>query len=92
MKSIKILVSIISLLLVLPIAAQISPGGVGTNGLTAWFRADDLSPGDVTAWTTQFPTGTGTVQVDDPLPPYPQLEVTPNGEISNYNRTISFIG
>ncbi len=30
------------------LGAQISPGGVGTVGLSAWFRADDLSAGNVT--------------------------------------------
>lgn len=72
--------------------AQISPGGVGTVGLTSWFRADDLAAGNVTTWTTQFPTGAGAVSVTDAQAPYPQLEITPTGSISNYNRTIAFLG
>ncbi|WP_165366193.1 T9SS type B sorting domain-containing protein [Brumimicrobium glaciale] len=72
--------------------AQISPGGVGTVGLTSWFRADDLAAGNVTTWTTQFPTGAGAVSVTDAQAPYPQLEITPTGNISNYNRTIAFLG
>ncbi|WP_107040364.1 T9SS type B sorting domain-containing protein [Brumimicrobium mesophilum] len=74
------------------LGAQISPGGIGTVGLTSWFRADDLNAGNVTTWTTQFPMGTGAVTVTDPQAPYPQLEITPTGSISNYNRTISFTG
>ncbi|RFC55907.1 T9SS type B sorting domain-containing protein [Brumimicrobium aurantiacum] len=72
--------------------AQISPGGVGTVDLTSWFRADDLAVGDVTSWTTQFPAGAGAVTVTDGQAPYPQLELTPTGAISNYNRTINFSG
>lgn len=47
------------------LGAQISPGGIGTVGLTSWFRADDLAAGNVTTWTTQFPTGAGAVSVTD---------------------------
>ncbi|PWH85229.1 T9SS type B sorting domain-containing protein [Brumimicrobium oceani] len=72
--------------------AQISPGGVGTTGLTSWFRADDLAAGNVTSWTTQFPSGAAAVSVTDGQAPYPQLEPTPTGDVSNYNRTIHFSG
>lgn len=72
--------------------AQPTPGGIGTANLTGWFRADDLNIGDVTAWSTTFPSGSLAVTVTDPQAPYPQLTANPVGAISNYNRTIEFSG
>ena len=67
-----------------------TPGNVGTANLTAWFKPDALATGDVTAWTTSFPTGGGAITVTDALAPFPQATETPAGEISNYNMTIEF--
>lgn len=72
--------------------AQISPGGLGTGNLTTWLRADDLSAGNVTSWSTQYPNGPGTITLTDAGAPYPQLEVAPVNSVSNYNNTIHFSG
>lgn len=74
------------------IVAQPTPGGIGTTNLSGWFRADDLVLGDVTNWTTTYPTGPSSVTVTDAQAPYPQLTMTPTGAVSNYNRTIEFTG
>lgn len=85
---------IFTVFLTLPLSvfSQLSPGGVGTVNLTAWFRADDLAAGNVMNWTTQYPNGAGAVTVEDPQTPFPQLQVNPVNSISNYNRTIQFDG
>lgn len=72
------------------IQAQISPGGVGVVNLTAWFRADDIAPGNITSWTTYYPAGA--ITVTDPQAPYALLTNTPAGAVSNYNRTLEFAG
>src|SRR5690606_34780969 len=72
--------------------AQSTPGGIGTTNLSGWFRADDLTVGDVTNWTTTYPSGSSSVTVTDGQAPYPQLTMTPTGAVSNYNRTIEFVG
>lgn len=74
------------------IGAQISPGGVGTIKLTSWFRADNLAAGNVTTWRPQFPTKAGAISESDAQAPYPQLELTAAGAVSNCNRTIDFSG
>lgn len=72
------------------IMSQISPGGIGTSNLTAWFRADDITPGSATSWTTQYPYGVNAITVSDPQAPYPLLTATPTGAVSNYNNTLQF--
>lgn len=84
----KLLVSF-TFLLHFTLSAQ-TPGNVGTANLTAWFKADDLSLGNVTAWTTAFPTGGSAITVSDASAPYPQLTVSPAHFAANYNKTIDF--
>lgn len=38
-----------------------NPGNVGLANLTAWFKPDALSLGNVTSWTTSYPVGGITV-------------------------------
>ena len=33
------------------------PGNVGITNLTGWWRASDLSAGNVTSWTSHYPSG-----------------------------------
>ncbi|MDX1446260.1 gliding motility-associated C-terminal domain-containing protein [Lishizhenia sp.] len=67
-----------------------TPGNVGTANLTAWFKPDALANGDVTTWSTSFPTGAAQVTVTDAQAPYPQATNTPVGNVSNYNKTLHF--
>jgi gliding motility-associated-like protein len=67
-----------------------NPGNIGTTNLTGWFKPDGLTIGNVTSWTTTFPTGTNAVTVSDGATPYPQATRTPIGDVSNYNTTIYF--
>lgn len=86
------IISSISIINSNELMAQQTPGGIGTANLSGWFRADDLTPGNVTSWTTTYPSGGSSVTVTDPQAPYPQLNITPTGAVSNYNRTIEFSG
>lgn len=83
---------LIACVITMSLNAQISPGGIGTTNITGWFRADDLSSGDVSSWSTTFPSGASTITVSDNQAPYPQLVTTPTGAVSNYNRTLEFTG
>lgn len=67
-----------------------NPGNIGTTALTAWFKPDGLAIGNVTNWTTTFPTGAAAVTVSDAVTPYPQATRTPAGNLSNYNTTVYF--
>ncbi len=67
-----------------------SPGGVGQSNLTAWFKATDLANGNVTSWTTAYPTGGSAITVTEAGAPYPVATNTPTGNTSNYNTTIYF--
>ena len=67
-----------------------NPGDVGTVNLTAWFKPDGLTLGNVTSWTTTFPTGAGAITVSDGSAPYPFATNTPVNNTSNYNTTIEF--
>jgi len=69
-----------------------SPGGVGTANLTAWLKTDNLAVGNVTSWTTTFPTGGSAITLSDLTSPYPIATNTPTGNSSNYNMTIDFTG
>lgn len=69
-----------------------NPGNVGTANLTAWFKADNLVPGNATAWSTTFPAGGSALTLNDFAAPYAQVTATPPGATSNYNTTIDFIG
>lgn len=71
-----------------------SPGGVGTASLTAWFKAEGLTAGNVTSWTTSFPTGGSAITLSDPSSPYSQ---STNANLSsnnffNYNQYVDFAG
>jgi hypothetical protein len=86
----------ISTLIFFSILAKISfaqnPGNVGTANLTAWFKADSLSNGDVINWNSSYPTGTNSIVFRDTTgAPYPQATDTSNG-VLNYNKVISFAG
>ena len=80
---------VLNLLLSISLLAQ-NPGNVGTANLTAWFKPDGLALGNVTNWTTTFPTGAGAISVTDATTPFPQATNTPAGDISNYNTTLEF--
>lgn len=67
-----------------------SPGGVGQSNLTAWFKATDLANGNVTSWSTAYPTGGSAITVTEAGAPYPVATNTPTGNTSNYNTTIYF--
>jgi len=67
-----------------------NPGNVGTTNLTAWFKPDNLTLGNVTNWTTTFPIGAGAITVTDNTAPFPVATNTPLGNTSNYNTTIEF--
>lgn len=67
-----------------------TPGNVGTGNLTAWWKTDALTNGNVTSWTTSYPTGGSAITVTDASAPYPQATNTPTGDVSNYNTTIDF--
>ena len=81
---------ICSCLIQLSVFAQ-SPGNLGTANLTAWFKAEDVAVGDLTSWTSAFPTAPAIVLTDPGLP-YAQVTETPAGAISNYNMTFDFAG
>ena len=86
----KNLVLLLFILFNYTIAQSQTPGNVGTANLTAWFKATDLSNGNVTSWTTAYPTGASAITVTDAAAPYPVATNTPGGNISNYNTTIYF--
>lgn len=75
------------------LSAQL-PGNVGpissssSSGLTAWFKADNLSTGNVSSWTTDRHRTSITLR--DNSAPFPIATNTPVGNISNYNTTIDF--
>lgn len=66
-----------------------SPGNIGATNLTAWFKPDALTLGNVTSWTTTL-SSLGGVTVTDATAPFPQATNTPTGNISNYNTTLFF--
>ncbi|PHR50053.1 MAG: hypothetical protein COA32_02660 [Fluviicola sp.] len=70
--------------------SQVSPGGIGTTHLTAWFTPENLIDGDVTNWETHS-SSLFLLNLEDQFAPYPQLESTPTNAVSNYNNTIHFI-
>ncbi|MDX1350604.1 MAG: hypothetical protein R3279_10170, partial [Putridiphycobacter sp.] len=92
MKHISIVVLSFCLLLNHKAVFAQNPGKVGTANLTAWFKPDGLALGNVTAWTTTFPTGAGAITVSDAVAPYPLATNTPTGAVSNYNTTLEFTG
>lgn len=67
-----------------------NPGNVGTVNLTGWFKPDGLTLGNLTTWTTTFPTGAASITVTDASAPYPVVTNVPTGNSSNYNSTIEF--
>jgi len=71
-----------------------SPGNVGAGNLTAWFKADDLSSGDVTSWSTSYPSGGSAITLSDQdgAAPYAQNTTTPSNAIFNYNAVVDFSG
>ena len=78
------------LILTLNLVAQ-SPGGVGTTNITSWFLADNLPTGDVTSWTTEYPTGINAITLTDPITTaYSQATSAPPNDVSNYNMTLDF--
>jgi hypothetical protein len=69
-----------------------SPGGVGLTNITSWFRSDGLAIGNLTSWTTNYPSGGSAITVTDPSSPYSQVT---NSDLDgtndfNYNQYISF--
>lgn len=67
-----------------------NPGNVGTANITAWFKPDGLTLGNVSTWTTNFPIGANAITLTDGAAPYPQATTTPTGDVSNYNTTVHF--
>jgi len=90
-KNIKLLLIFLTLLEP-SISYSQSPGGVGTANLTAWLKTDNLTAGNVTSWTTSFPTGGSAITLSDLTSPYPIATNSPAGNTSNYNMTIDFTG
>lgn len=86
----KLLGSILLLLLTSIVYSQ-TPGNIGTTNLTAWFRADNLS-GNVTNWTTTYPTGGSAITLTDASAPYSVATNTPAQSIFNYNTVVDFAG
>ena len=75
-------------------ACGVSPGGVGLANVTGWFKADALTAGNLTSWTTTYPTGGSAITVTDPSSPYAQVtnsSLAANKDF-NYNQYISFAG
>ncbi len=74
-------------------ACSVSPGGVGTSNVTAWFKADGLSAGNVTSWATTL-SSLGGITVTDGASPYPQStnSNTSGNNLYNYNQYVSFSG
>jgi len=71
---------------------EIAPGGLGTTNLSAWFKAGDVSEGDLTTWSTTYPIGGASVVLSDAAAPYAQISATPVNNIFNYNTVADFDG
>lgn len=70
-----------------------NPGGVGTTGLTGWFKADSLPLGNVIDWPSSFPVGNNAWSLRDTTgAPYPIATATPRANSFNYNQAIDFYG
>jgi hypothetical protein len=65
---------------------------LGFSNLAAWWKADALSLGNVTAWTTSYPTGGSAVTLSDGSAPYSTATNTPTASIFNYNAMVDFNG
>jgi gliding motility-associated-like protein len=72
--------------------AQVNPGNVGTANLTAWFRPDDLTLGNVNAWASTWPAAPAITLSDTWGTEFPIATNTPPGATANYNTTIDFFG
>ncbi len=80
--------------LTIPILAisQPNPGSIGTTNLTAWFKADTLTPNtSVTDWACSYPAGISLTPVSS-TGPYPTANNFVTGATSNYNTTVDFMG
>ena len=80
-------------IILLAISVQLkaqNPGNIGTDNITAWFKADNLPTGDVQFWESTFPKGANAIIVSDNSTPFPQATNIPDGNSSNYNMTIDF--
>lgn len=90
-KSAKILSVALAFFLGLNLLCAQNPGNVGTNNLTAWFKSDSLTTGNIQYWLSSFPKGASTVVLSDTSgAPFPQ--VVNSGGLLNYNTAISFAG
>lgn len=69
-----------------------NPGGLGRSNLTGWWKADNLSNGNVTSWITSYPSAGSAINVTDGASPYSQASNTPTNNIFNYNRVVDFTG
>lgn len=67
-----------------------NPGGIGTGNLTAWFKAETISPGFVTSWSSSYPNGGSAITLSDLSSPYAEATNTPANSIMNYNACIDF--
>ena len=74
------------------VAVTPSPGNVGITNLTAWWKADALANGNVTSWSTSYPSGGSAIAVSDGSAPYSQCTNTPTANIFNYNSVVDFNG
>lgn len=74
-------------------ACTVSPGGVGSTNVTAWFKANGLAAGNVTSWATTL-SSLGGITVTDAASPYPQStnSNTSGNNLYNYNQYVSFAG
>ena len=69
-----------------------SPGNVGTANLTAWFKTDGLANGNLTSWSTSYPSGASALTVTDASSPFPQATNSPASGFTNYNSVVDFSG
>lgn len=74
------------------VAVTPTPGNNGTTNLTAWWKADVLTNGNVNTWTTSYPSGGAAIAVSDPGTPFPQATNIPASSIFNYNSVVDFNG
>jgi len=69
-----------------------APGGLGITNLSAWFKAGDVTAGDLTTWSTSYPIGGASVVLTDGSAPYAQISETPVNDIFNYHSAADFDG
>ena len=73
------------------ICAQVNPGNIGADNLSAWFKATDLEIGEeVLIWPTSHTNSGSPIVLEDSEFPFPYA--TDLLSYSNYNNAVSFAG